>query len=61
MAEGEEPSEKLVRLAGENTTTLSQQRVVRPSEKFGLPPGSLVYVGEHPPVCLLYTSDAADE
>ncbi len=50
MAEGEGPSEKLARLAGDNTTTLSQQRVVRPSEKFGLPPGSLVYVGDHAPV-----------
>lgn len=32
-----------------NTTTFSHQRVVRASEKTGLPPGSLVYVGEHPP------------
>ena len=31
-----------------NTTTFSHQRVVRASEKTGLPPGSLVYVGEHP-------------
>ena len=37
------------RLAGGDTTTLSHQRVVRASEKSGLPPGSLVYVGERPP------------
>ena len=49
MAKRADPAEELARLAGDDTTTLSHQRVVRPSEKSGLPPGSLVYVGERPP------------
>lgn len=49
MAYRGDPAEELARLAGDDTTTLSHQRVVRPSGKSGLPPGSLVYVGEHPP------------
>lgn len=49
MAERAGAAEELARLAGDDTITLSHQRVVRPSEKSGLPPGSLVYVGERPP------------
>ncbi len=49
MAKRADPAEELARPAGDDTTTLSHQRVVRPSEKSGLPPGSLVYVGERPP------------
>lgn len=36
-------------MSSSETTSLSHQRVVRASEKKGLPPGSLVYVGERPP------------
>ena len=50
MAMRADPAEELERLAGADTTTLSHQRVVRASEKTGLPPGSLVYVGERPPI-----------
>lgn len=50
MAGREDLAEELGRRAGGDTTTLSHQRVVRASEKRGLPPGSLVYVGEHPPI-----------
>jgi magnesium transporter len=49
MAYRGDPTAELARLAGDDTTTLSHQRVVRPSGKSGLPPGSLVYVGERPP------------
>jgi magnesium transporter len=49
MARRAYPAGELERLAGSDTTTLSHQRVVRASEKSGLPPGSLVYVGERPP------------
>ena len=50
MARRADPAEELERLAGGDTTTLSHQRVVRASEKTGLPPGSLVYVGERAPI-----------
>ncbi len=49
MAKQEDLAERLGRLAGGDTTTLSHQRVSSPSGKYGLPPGSLVYVGERPP------------
>jgi magnesium transporter len=49
MAQGVGADGLLEQLAGADTTTLSHQRVVRASEKTGLPPGSLVYVGERPP------------
>jgi magnesium transporter len=50
MARRAYPAEDLEGLAGGDTTTLSHQRVVRASGKTGLPPGSLVYVGERPPI-----------
>ena len=56
MAERAGAAEELARLAGDDTTTLSHQRVVRPSGKSGLPPGSLVYVGERPPAEPLVTA-----
>jgi magnesium transporter len=49
MARRADQAGDLERLAGGDTTTLSHQRVVRASEKTGLPPGSLVYVGERAP------------
>jgi len=56
MAEREEPAVCPARLGDDDAASPIHQRVVRTSEKRGLPPGSLVYVGEHPPIAPVITA-----
>jgi magnesium transporter len=66
MAERDEQVDVGKLLADGDTATPPFRRVVRASEKTGLPPGSLVYVGEHAPAepvitVIRYGPDGYDE